>query len=162
MSGSRPDLDIEQLLADFRASGLRELHVRKDGVEIFLSEDNAAVGLDGAGGDRPTAASTLADQPSAAPVTVQQPTAVPADLPPHAELVVAPYLGTFYRSPKPGSAPYVEVGQMVAAETELCLVEVMKLFTAVPAGTAGMVHAILAGDGEMVAADQPLFVIVPA
>ena len=77
-------------------------------------------------------------------------------------MVCAPYLGTFYRSPKPGSPPYVEVGSTVSAESELCLVEVMKLFTAVRAGVAGMIVQIMASDGELVTADQPLFAVMPA
>ena len=83
--------------------------------------------------------------------------AVPAG----AVVVSAPYLGTFYRSPKPGSPPYVEVGSVVAAESELCLVEVMKLFTAVRAGVAGKVVQVMASDGELVVADQPLFAVMP-
>ena len=45
----------------------------------------------------------------------------------------APNLGTFYRAPKPGAPPYVAVGQRVEAATEVCLIEVMKLFTSVRA-----------------------------
>ncbi len=77
-------------------------------------------------------------------------------------MVRAPNLGIFYRSPKPGSKAFVEVGSTVAADTEVCLVEVMKLFTTVRAGHAGKVHAVLADDGAMVEAGQPLFAIVAA
>ncbi|MEO0033407.1 MAG: hypothetical protein RIS94_3165, partial [Pseudomonadota bacterium] len=80
-------------------------------------------------------------------------------VPEGASIVGAPYLGTFYRSPKPGAPAYVEIGAEVSAETELCLVEVMKLFTAVRAGVAGTVVAILASDGELVQAGQPLFAV---
>ena len=74
----------------------------------------------------------------------------------------APNLGTFYRSPKPGAAPYVSVGQTVGADTEVCLIEVMKLFTSVPAGVAGAVRKVLVEDAELVEYDQPLFLIEPA
>lgn len=74
----------------------------------------------------------------------------------------APYLGTFYRSAKPGSAPYVEVGATTEMDTEVCLIEVMKLFTAVRAGIAGRVHSVLVNDGQLVEANQPLLVIEPA
>ena len=75
--------------------------------------------------------------------------------------VSAPNLGTFYRAPKPGAAPYVEVGQEVAADTEVCLIEVMKLFTPVSAGTAGVIHEICIDDGQMVEFGQILVVIDP-
>jgi acetyl-CoA carboxylase biotin carboxyl carrier protein len=76
--------------------------------------------------------------------------------------VRAPNLGTFYRAPKPGAEPYVSVGQKVEADTELCLIEVMKLFTNVLAGVAGTVQQILVEDTELVEYDQPLFLIEPA
>ena len=59
----------------------------------------------------------------------------------------APNLGTFYRAPKPGAPPYVSVGQRVEPTTELCLIEVMKLFTSVAAGVTG-IGAAGAGGGR--------------
>ena len=85
-----------------------------------------------------------------------------SDLPANAVIISAPNLGTFYRAPKPGSAPYVEIGGTVAVGDELCLIEVMKLFTSVCAQQPGRLHAILAEDGVMVEAGQPLFAMVPA
>ncbi|MFD2578913.1 acetyl-CoA carboxylase biotin carboxyl carrier protein [Novosphingobium colocasiae] len=71
-----------------------------------------------------------------------------------------PNLGTFYRAPKPGAANYVEVGSKVKAGDELCLIEVMKLFTALTAETSGTIHSVLVDDGEMVEGGQPLFALV--
>ena len=76
-------------------------------------------------------------------------------------IVRAPYMGTFYRAPKPGAPIFVEVGSQVTPETELCLVEVMKLFTAIRAPMVGRIHAVLAVDGQMVEADQALFELIP-
>lgn len=163
-AGDKELQDIEALIADFQASGMRELHVRAGNVEIYLSTDASAPGL-GAQAvavrvepiapapHAPVAASAAA--PAAATATA------PSDLPADAIIVRAPYLGTFYRAPKPGSPVYVDVGSVVTADTEMCLVEVMKLFTAVRAGLSGTVHAILATDGAMVEADQPLFAVIP-
>jgi acetyl-CoA carboxylase biotin carboxyl carrier protein len=75
--------------------------------------------------------------------------------------VRAPTLGTFYRAPKPGAAPYVKVGQHVDPTTELCLIEVMKLFTSVLARVSGVVREVLVGDTELVEFDQALFLIEP-
>lgn len=162
--------EVEALIVEFQNSGMRELHVRCDGFELYLSKDANAAGVDAvvqttaapppgaAAPPRPTAApAKAAGHGAAAPA----PAVLPADLPDGAVIVRAPYMGTFYRAPKPGAPVYVEVGTKVGVDTELCLVEVMKLFTAVRAGMAGHVHAILATDGQMVAADQPLFVVVP-
>jgi acetyl-CoA carboxylase biotin carboxyl carrier protein len=75
--------------------------------------------------------------------------------------VRAPNLGTFYRAPKPGAPAYVEVGQLVEADTEVCLIEVMKLFTPVRAGNAGTVREICIADGQMVEFGQLLVTIEP-
>jgi len=161
MSAADRTAELEQLIAEFEKSGLRELHVVRDGVEIYLSNDGNSVGL--STGAAPEAA-PVGPAPAAAGAPPPAPAAAPTPAaeawPEGAQIVRAPYLGTFYRAPKPGSPPYVEVGSAVTAESELCLVEVMKLFTTVRAPAAGVVHAILSQDGALVEADQPLFVIV--
>ncbi|MFN6980166.1 MAG: acetyl-CoA carboxylase biotin carboxyl carrier protein, partial [Gemmobacter sp.] len=75
--------------------------------------------------------------------------------------IPAPNLGTFYRAPKPGAPPYCEVGQRVTEDSELCLIEVMKLFTSLRSGVAGTVRRICVPDGAMVEHGQILFYIEP-
>jgi biotin carboxyl carrier protein len=62
--------------------------------------------------------------------------------------VRAPLPGTFYRAPRPGAAPFVEVGSRVGADTVVGIVETMKLFNSVTAGAAGTVAEICLGNGE--------------
>ncbi len=76
--------------------------------------------------------------------------------------VYSPMVGTFYRSPSPEEAPFVEEGTKVSAGDPLCLIEVMKLFTTIEATIDGIVEAVLADDGKLVEFDQPLFVIAAA
>ncbi len=147
--------EIEALVADFEASGCTELHIRFDGFELHLSADPTVHTV-----ARQTTASAGRSQPQSpqpAPTVSSGPTG--ADDLEGFEIVRAPYLGTFYRAPKPGEASYVEIGSVVTAESELCLVEVMKLFTAIRAGVDGVVAHVLVGDGQMVEAGQPLFAI---
>lgn len=70
--------------------------------------------------------------------------------------IPAPLLGTFYRSPRPGDAPFVEVGDTVANDTVIGIIEVMKLMNPVHAGVAGEVVAVLADNASSVEAGQPL------
>src|SRR5271166_3904765 len=49
--------------------------------------------------------------------------------------VAAPLPGTFYRAPRPGAAPFVEVGDEVGEDTVVAIVETMKLMNSVHAGT---------------------------
>lgn len=155
MTAPESSADIELLIADFKRSGVRELHIRAEGFELHLSNDAKAPGVELRGTPAATRAPEVLRPEGASARSV-------ATIPAGAAIVTAPYLGSFYRSPKPGAPPYVDVGSQVTADTELCLVEVMKLFTAVRAGSEGAVHSILASDGEMVQRGQPLFAIVPA
>lgn len=62
--------------------------------------------------------------------------------------VRAPLPGTFYRAPRPGAAPFVEVGSRVGADTVVGIVETMKLFNSVTADAAGTVAEICLGNAE--------------
>ncbi len=64
--------------------------------------------------------------------------------------ITAPMLGTFYRAPKPGAPPFVEVGAVVAEDTVIAIIEVMKLMNTVRAGVNGVITEILAGDETLV------------
>ena len=76
-------------------------------------------------------------------------------------LVSAPMLGTFYRAEAPGAPPFVDVGARVEAHTIVCLIEVMKMMNAVPAGVTGTVVAVCAENAELVEYGAPLFRVQP-
>ena len=77
-------------------------------------------------------------------------------------VVPAPLPGTFYRAPRPGAEPFVQVGDEVAADTVVAIVETMKLMNSVHAGTAGRVSRICVGNGEFAALGTTLMLIEPA
>ena len=101
--------------------------------------------------------------PARAPVAPNPPpgTGEPLQLPEGATVVRSPMVGTFYRSPEPGAAPFVELGRHVEAETIVCIIEVMKLMNSIPAGARGTVAAIMVADASPVDAGQPLIVLQP-
>jgi len=73
--------------------------------------------------------------------------------------VRAPLPGTFYRAPRPGAAPFVEVGSRVSQDTVVAIVETMKLMTSVPAGTDGTVAEICLANAEPAAQGATLMPI---
>ena len=73
--------------------------------------------------------------------------------------ITAPLVGTFYRSPGPGEAPFVEVGDVVAEGQQVGIVEAMKLMNPVEATQSGTVAELLVEDGEMVEFSQPLILL---
>ena len=75
--------------------------------------------------------------------------------------VESPMVGTFYRSPAPGSAPFVEEGDAVGPGETLCILEAMKLMNEVKSEVAGVVRAIHVGNAEPVEYGQLLFELEP-
>jgi acetyl-CoA carboxylase biotin carboxyl carrier protein len=75
--------------------------------------------------------------------------------------VVAPLPGTFYRAPRPGAPPFVEIGDAVGADTVIAIIETMKLMNSVPAGTPGRVARILLENGEFAPLGATLLLIEP-
>ncbi len=73
--------------------------------------------------------------------------------------ILSPFVGTFYRSPSPTSASYVEVGTRVKMGDTLCIVEAMKLMNEIEADFAGTIVEVLVENGQPVEFGEPLFVI---
>ena len=73
--------------------------------------------------------------------------------------VKSPMVGTFYRSPAPGSKSFIEVGSSVKKGETICIVEAMKMMNQIEADRDGVIEAILVEDGEPVEFDQPMVVI---
>ncbi|SCG67638.1 acetyl-CoA carboxylase biotin carboxyl carrier protein [Micromonospora inositola] len=76
--------------------------------------------------------------------------------------VRAPVVGTFYRAPEPGAAPFVAVGDLIRPGQVVGIVEAMKLMNEVTADQAGRVVEVLVDDGRPVEYDQPLLALEPA
>jgi acetyl-CoA carboxylase biotin carboxyl carrier protein len=75
--------------------------------------------------------------------------------------VRTPLMGTFYRAPKPGAPPFVEVGAPVTADTVVGIVETMKLMNSVYAGACGRVAEICLADAQFAEQDAILMLIEP-
>lgn len=162
-SGENPSLpsdDLQAIVDEFNASHWQELELEFHETKLFLSKNSGASPgwVSALAAPAAQAVSIPATQVSA--IAVSPATAAPRHAAEAGQVIVsAPSLGTFYRSAKPGTAPFSQIGDLVEAETELCLIEVMKLFTTLRAGVKGRLVEILVDDGAMVEHDQPLFVI---
>lgn len=148
--------DVEEILRLLEATTYDELRIETDSLKLVLrrSGRTESVSCD----DRAIAASSAPAQGDGAAVAAD-----PASAATDAGIVDvhAPLLGTFYRAPKPGAAPFVEIGTRVGPQTIVCIVEVMKLMTSVPAGVAGEVVEVLCADGDLVEYGQAVVRIRP-
>jgi acetyl-CoA carboxylase biotin carboxyl carrier protein len=76
--------------------------------------------------------------------------------------VTSPAVGAFWVAPSPGQPPFVQVGQTVAQDEQLAIVEVMKLMNPVVAPVAGTVVQVCAANADLVEYEQVLFRIRPS
>ncbi len=78
-----------------------------------------------------------------------------------ADVIASPMLGTFYRAPAPGEAPFVDVGARVEPDTIVGIIEVMKMMNSVHAGLAGTIAEVLTENAQPVEYGAPLFRVEP-
>jgi acetyl-CoA carboxylase biotin carboxyl carrier protein len=71
--------------------------------------------------------------------------------------IKSPMIGTFYRSPSPEAASYIDVGSEVSTETVVCIIEAMKVMNEIKSEVKGVVTQILVENGKPVEFGQPLF-----
>ncbi len=76
--------------------------------------------------------------------------------------IKSPMIGTFYRSPSPESAPYIEVGAEVNPDTVVCIIEAMKVMNEIKAEAKGVITQMLVDNAKPVEFGQPLFKLRPA
>ncbi len=100
----------------------------------------------------PAAPARAAEEPPAAASVPPKPTY---------KEILSPIVGTFYRSPAPDAAPFVEVGTRVVKGQVLCIVEAMKIMNQIESDTTGTISAIIVENAQPVAYGQALFHITP-
>jgi acetyl-CoA carboxylase biotin carboxyl carrier protein len=150
--------DVAEITKLLEESDFDELYLELDGMKLTLRRD----GSTDPAGER-VSSTTRSRTVAAAGAATTLPPATdtpPAAAPPatafesaddvRQHTVTAPLLGTFYRAPRPGAPPFVEVGSEVEPDTVIGIMEVMKLMNTVRAGVHGRVAQILARDGALV------------
>jgi acetyl-CoA carboxylase biotin carboxyl carrier protein len=89
------------------------------------------------------------------PLTLMAPASEAAD--DRTAAITSPFVGTFYRSPSPEAAAFVEVGQTIRKGQVVCIVEAMKLMNEIESDLEGKLVTVLVKNGEHVEYGQPLF-----
>ena len=135
-------------------SGIAELEVKEGRRSIRISKGVSS------------AASVTPQPASLSPAPASASSAEAADVSPDEEKlasnlkqVTSPMVGTFYRAPAPGSEPFTDIGQGVAAGQTVCIVEAMKLMNEIGSDYNGVVRKILVENAQPVEYGQPLFLV---
>jgi acetyl-CoA carboxylase biotin carboxyl carrier protein len=140
---------LKTLIELVEASGIAELEISEGEERVRITRTAASVQQTYAHAPQPTFV-------AAAPVIAAEPIAPAAQ---EGHVVKSPMVGTFYRSPSPGSKQFVDIGQSVNTGDTLCIIEAMKLLNEIDADHSGVIKAILVENGQPVEFGQPLFVI---
>jgi acetyl-CoA carboxylase biotin carboxyl carrier protein len=152
--GSPMDVDLlQQIVKLMAANDLNTVDVR-DGTRRIILKRGAASGP--VMMSMPTmSAPVAASSGGAAP-------AAPVDEEANLKPIKSPMVGTFYAAPSPDAKPFVNVGSKVDEETDVCVIEAMKVFNNIKAELRGTIAKILVQSGQAVEFGQTLFLVKPA
>lgn len=152
--------ELRELVAALNQTDIAELTFKNAEFELTLRKPSA---LQPDVVMSPAAAPALPPVGSAAPMApapppVAEPAPAPATPAVDAGLVdiTSPMVGTFYRSPTPDEASFVEVGDRIQAGQTVCIIEAMKLMNELETEISGEVVAILVENAEPIEFGQPL------
>lgn len=169
-SPSDKDISDQDIFEIRRIRRLIELMNEHDLSEMNLQQGDVRIQLRRSGKTlmAPPAPTPAAGHGATGEAPLAQPVGNAGDAPPealpseeHIALITSPMVGTFYSSPDPDTAAYVSVGDSVAEETTVCIVEAMKVFNEIQADVSGKIVAVLVESGEPVEFGQPMFKVDP-
>ena len=145
--------EIKSIIQLMEANKLVEFEYEDDGRRLKLrrAEDRVVTTA------MPVAVSAAA--PMAASSAPAAPAAAPDARPANLTEFKSPLVGTFYRSAKPDSDPFANVGDEVGPEKVLCIIEAMKVMNEIKAEMSGVVREILVKNGQAVEFGEPMFLI---
>ena len=144
--------DVQEIMTLLEGSTFDRLMLEVDGLKLELERG-------GTGAPRPARKVEKVSTP--APAAAPPPAPVRQSREEGLVEINSPLLGIFYHAPKPGEAPFVEVGARVSTETVIGIVEVMKLMNSVSAGVSGEIVEIIGRNGELVEHGEVLMLVRP-
>lgn len=163
--------EIRQLLATIAQTDIAEVMLKSDDFELTVRKSVNQGASGGVIGSGFTSVSLVGNQAAVNQISevgviarqdvVQLPSNSPSTIDKRLVEVSSPMVGTFYRAPAPGEAPFVEVGDRVRSAQTVCIIEAMKLMNEIEAEVSGQVMEILVQNGEPVEYGQPLMRINP-
>ena len=155
------ELVREHELAEFEYehNGLR-VRIRKDAVGgpvIVPGAHAAAMPMPAGPAGVGTTSQTAAGSPGASAAAADEAAAAEAEV--DLAVVKSPIVGTFYRSPEPGTASFVEIGSTVKKGEVLCIIEAMKLMNEIDSEYDGEIVNVYVETGQPVQYGERLFAI---
>ncbi len=156
--------DIQKLIDFISQSGLDEVNIETSELKLAIKRYSNAAPVAVQAQPAYVAPAPVVAAPALAPVaTPAAPAAAPAPVAEASNLITikSPMIGTFYRSPGPDKANFVEVGDEVSTGKVVCIIEAMKLFNEIESEVSGKIVKVLVENATPVEFDQPLFLVEP-
>ncbi|MCE3253073.1 MAG: acetyl-CoA carboxylase biotin carboxyl carrier protein [Cellvibrio sp.] len=150
---------IKKLIELLEESNIGELEIKEGEESVRIARNSGTTQYFSAPAPAGYAMPAAPAAPAAAPVATAPAATAPVAPVATGHIVKSPMVGTFYRSPSPGSASFIEVGKQVKAGDVICIIEAMKMMNQIEADKTGVIEAILVEDGSPVEFDQPLVTI---
>lgn len=150
---------VKQLLEMVEKSAVNEVELEEKGHKIRITKSAPQNVMQAPAYQMAMPAAAPAPAPAAAPAAA--PKAAPAAEGKKYHEVKSPIVGTFYRSPSPDAAPYVEIGSKIKQGGTLCIVEAMKLMNEIESDITGTIVKINVENGKPVEYGQVLFLVEP-
>lgn len=148
--------EIEELIRLVESSQINELEVCEGRKKIRISKGGtASVGAFMPVPAAPPASAPTYDEADDATESHRGEDKLASNL----KQIKSPMVGTFYRSPAPGSEPFTEIGQAVSVGQTVCIVEAMKLMNEIGSDFNGVIRRVLTENGQPVEYGQPLFLV---
>jgi acetyl-CoA carboxylase biotin carboxyl carrier protein len=151
--------EIKEIIALMNENNLGEIEIEREGLKLKLKKTALEAQLQAA----PVhyAVESLPTPRIAAAPASQAGASSAAGAGKPTKDIKSPMVGTFYRSPSPEAAPFVEVGQTVEIGQVVCIVEAMKLMNEIKSEVRGKVIEVTVSNSEPVEFGQTLFVVEP-
>jgi len=153
--------EIKALITLMNENGLVELEVedKKGKIRLVRGALARAVEANSEPHPAPAPAPKAAKGKTAPPKDGAKPQEAPLELAENQRLVESPMVGTFYRSPSPDAAAFVEEGTSVRKGQTVCIIEAMKMMNEIEAPAAGRIVRIIAENAQPVEYGQALMII---
>lgn len=152
--------DIKAIIDLMKKNSVSEFELEKQDFKIRLKRGMGGNVIQSEEGGQQMI--TYAQMPAALPAASAAATpATPAAAASNEVDIKSPMIGTFYRTPSPDAAAYVDIGTEVNPDTVVCIIEAMKVMNEIKAEAKGVITQILVEGAKPVEFGQPLFKIRP-
>ncbi len=151
--------EIKEMIMLMNENNLTELEMEREGLKIRLRKGGAALGTSPSILIEKGGVQGQSGEYMSAAQQINQETPAESAIESKLSEIKAPMVGTFYRSPSPDAAFFVEVGSEVAIGQVICIIEAMKLMNEIKAEVNGIIRAILVENADPIEFGQVLFKI---